>query len=396
MLQDEKKIIDLIKEQEAYKWKNRDLINKYAIQSGDFKPKSDEDFILNAKYNIEEEFKELNKNYDLNIDIKKELENLDLESLSKKIKEFNLIKNENLNELEVKEKQYLDNFKQYIKSFSKDKLERNVKYTNHSIKTRKEDLAKLETNPATLMQRYLGSLKEDNKGLRWLIQNEPEKFNENYSVKSLAEAKKIVKENDEKIKAFKENEEEFRLWVKSELERKLKLDMQELEALQEALETINKEMGQQPFKVDLNTAPINEIKKEFLPRLKPLFNQELISQTGEKAYFNLKSLSKMMSDKAIKKSLENGFSREQHLRAVSEIKKLFEKASLVKTDKDLKGSRSILIHRFNSEFENSNALITTKESLDKNKNKIYSVELELTPRFSDEAPRLDKANINQG
>lgn len=271
-----------------------------------------------------------------------------------------------------------------------------MKYTNHSIKTRKEDLAKLETNPATLMQRYLGSLKEDNKGLRWLIQNEPEKFNENYSVKSLAEAKKIVKENDEKIKAFKENEEEFRLWVKSELERKLKLDMQELEALQEALETINKEMGQQPFKVDLNTAPINEIKKEFLPRLKPLFNQELISQTGEKAYFNLKSLSKMMSDKAIKKSLENGFSREQHLRAVSEIKKLFEKASLVKTDKDLKGSGSILIHCFNSEFENSNALITTKESLDKNKNKIYSVELELTPRFSDEAPRLDKANINQG
>ncbi|HEC1553668.1 TPA: hypothetical protein R1X37_000041 [Campylobacter upsaliensis] len=135
--------------------------------------------------------------------------------------------------------------------------------------------------------------------------------------------------------------------------------------------------------------PTKELKHKMLERLKPLFKQEIYTKDGFKGVFNLKSLSKMTSDKAIQKSINNGFSKEEHLRAVLDIERLFKNANLAKTYNDEKGGKNVLIHRFNSEFENANALITTKESLDKDLNKIYSLELELTPRFSDEVRPTD-------
>ena len=85
--------------------------------------------------------------------------------------------------------------------------------------------------------------------------------------------------------------------------------------------------------IDFN-ANIKQIKTQMLERLKPLFNQEIITKDGFKAVFNLKSLSKMTSDKAIQKSINNGFSKEKHLRAVLDIESLFKKANLVKTHED--------------------------------------------------------------
>ncbi|ELJ8894848.1 hypothetical protein RT874_001963, partial [Campylobacter upsaliensis] len=143
--------------------------------------------------------------------------------------------------------------------------------------------------------------------------------------------------------------------------------------------------------------PTKELKHKMLERLKPLFNQEITTKDGFKGVFNLKSLSKMTSDKAIQKSVNNGFSKEEHLRAVLDIERLFKNANLAKTYNDEKGgSESVIIHRFNSEFENANALITTKESLDKDLNKIYTLELELTPRFSDEVRPTDTKSNTGG
>ncbi len=71
-------------------------------------------------------------------------------------------------------------------------------------------------------------------------------------------------------------------------------------------------------------------------------------------------------------------------------------------DEDLKEIKSVLKELERGEgikaeiAENANALITTKESIDKNKNRIYSIELELTPRFNNETSPLEKLNINQG
>ncbi|EJE0943279.1 DEAD/DEAH box helicase family protein, partial [Campylobacter upsaliensis] len=142
--------------------------------------------------------------------------------------------------------------------------------------------------------------------------------------------------------------------------------------------------------------PTKELKHKMLEHLKPLFNQEITTKDGFKGVFNLKSLSKMTSDKAIQKSVNNGFSKEEHLRAVLDIERLFKNANLAKTYNDEKGGKNVLIHRFNSEFENANALITTKESLDKDLNKIYSLELELTPRFSDEVRPTDTKSNTGG
>lgn len=121
-----------------------------------------------------------------------------------------------------------------------------------------------------------------------------------------------------------------------------------------------------------------------LEALRPIFNKQMRSSDGKiEAYLSLKSLSKMTSTKAIQKSIDNGFSREEHLRAVLDIQRLFENAKLAQTHKDSRSlSGNVLIHRLNSQLENGNALITTKESVDINKNRIYSLELELIPRFN--------------
>ncbi len=143
----------------------------------------------------------------------------------------------------------------------------------------------------------------------------------------------------------------------------------------------------------LNTAKIKEIKEAILPTLKPIFNQKLTNKDNIDAYFNLKSLSKMLSDKAIQKSLDNGFSKAEHIQAVLSIEKLYKNSTLVKSEPHIKDNNT-LIHRFNSDFENANALITSKESLDKNGNRLHTLELELTPRFNTETPLNN--NINEG
>ncbi|EAI5357007.1 hypothetical protein BS377_01530 [Campylobacter upsaliensis] len=104
-----------------------------------------------------------------------------------------------------------------------------------------------------------------------------------------------------------------------------------------------------------------------------LFSNE---STGIKASFGRAGLKKMTSDKAILKSVNNGFSVKEHLEAVKNIKELYEKASYKGVDDDVKYSdKAVKIHRFISEFEGGNAEILVKESLDKNQNKIYTLEL---------------------
>ena len=180
---------------------------------------------------------------------------------------------------------------------------------------------------------------------------------------------------------------------------------QDVKALQESfqykLEQIQGQKGDDLtlFDRDLNinfNAPMKEIKPQLLAALKPIFNQTMTSADGKvKAYMSLKSLSKMTSDKAIQKSVDNGFSREQHLQAVLDIERLFENSKLQATEPHKSGETNAIIHRLNSELANGNALITTKESLDINKNRVYSLELELTPRFNNSSTPLN-TRISEG
>ena len=102
--------------------------------------------------------------------------------------------------------------------------------------------------------------------------------------------------------------------------------------------------------------------------------------TGINAQLSRRQRGKLFSRDAIIKSKANGFSYEQHLEAVANIQDLYENAVLlVKTD-DLKNNDpNVKIYRFASPFvigeEIADALLTVKESLDKNSKKIYSLEL---------------------
>ena len=144
---------------------------------------------------------------------------------------------------------------------------------------------------------------------------------------------------------------------------------------------IHKEAPQETQKVD-SSPKTSEIKQELLQRLKPILNKPLTNAQGVQAYINHASIDKMLSDKAIAKSVSNGFSKQEHLEAVGDIERLFGISQEAATHSHKGDNPSVIIHRLNAPFKNANALITTKESLDKDKNRIYSVELELTPRFS--------------
>ena len=152
--------------------------------------------------------------------------------------------------------------------------------------------------------------------------------------------------------------------------------------------------GLNQYDINFN-APTKQVKSQMIEALKPIFNQTMTSSDGVQAYMSLKSLSKMTSPQAIQKSIDNGFSREEHLKAVLDIQRLFENAKLQATEPHKSGEKNAIIHRLNSELENGNALITTKESLDANKNRVYSLELELTPRFSDSSTPLN-TKISEG
>ena len=122
-----------------------------------------------------------------------------------------------------------------------------------------------------------------------------------------------------------------------------------------------------------------------LQELIKLAHKNLIN--GEfKGQINTTQRNKLLSNKAIDKSINNGFTRKAHLLAIVNIDKIFSGASCLGRFDDTKNSQGNLkILRFCSEFilngEKTKALITAKESIDKkgrksnNIIKIYSLEL---------------------
>ena len=115
--------------------------------------------------------------------------------------------------------------------------------------------------------------------------------------------------------------------------------------------------------------------KEELKSLKDIdFTNE---NSGLKASLSNTGIKKALSDRAISKSVNNGFNASDHLEAVQDIKNLFEKAHLKQSTEDLKhGDKALKVYRFESDFKDGKALILVKESLDKDKKKIYTLELE--------------------
>ncbi|MDY5519405.1 hypothetical protein [Campylobacter lanienae] len=94
---------------------------------------------------------------------------------------------------------------------------------------------------------------------------------------------------------------------------------------------------------------------------------------GRIAQISKTNISKMISDKAIQKSLNNGFSAKEHFEAVESVEELYKNAIYKSSSDDIKnGDKALKIHRYEADFkDNAKVLITLKESIDKNQNRIY-------------------------
>ena len=146
--------------------------------------------------------------------------------------------------------------------------------------------------------------------------------------------------------------------------------------------------------LDLNTAKTAEVREALFEKLTPLIQKGMIkSVDNHEAYVSKGSIAKMISPAAVQKSIDNGFTRAEHLEAVADIENLFAKSHFAKTEPHKSGEKGVSIHRFNSDFKGNNALITIKESVENGK-RIYSVELELIPRFNNATPLNNK--ISEG
>ncbi|TLD91015.1 hypothetical protein LS74_010740, partial [Helicobacter magdeburgensis] len=124
---------------------------------------------------------------------------------------------------------------------------------------------------------------------------------------------------------------------------------------------------------------IHNLRDELTTALTPILNKDITNiSSGITAQVSKTSIKKMGSDKAINKSIENGFSLQEHFKASADIENLYKKATNIATTKDLKnGDPAIQMHTFISQVnDNANAKILVKESLDKDLRRIYTLELE--------------------
>ncbi|MCL2282575.1 MAG: hypothetical protein FWC26_04585 [Fibromonadales bacterium] len=100
------------------------------------------------------------------------------------------------------------------------------------------------------------------------------------------------------------------------------------------------------------------------------------SSDGDDGYISGESISKLLSGKAVGKSIKNEFTREQHYAVASDIDNLYRNSTKIITHPDNKGRLEItaIQRRVAPLYGDSVAYITVRE-ISKGGNKIYSIEL---------------------
>ena len=126
----------------------------------------------------------------------------------------------------------------------------------------------------------------------------------------------------------------------------------------------------------------DEYRKELKEKLKDILKTDLPNDaTGINASISSEGLNKMMSGPAIKKSIDNGFTPQEHFEAVGNVVALFKKSKLIAVRPDEKhNDQNVTIKRFVAQDtlqsgKEADCLLTLKESY-KNGHRIYSLELD--------------------
>lgn len=127
-----------------------------------------------------------------------------------------------------------------------------------------------------------------------------------------------------------------------------------------------------------------KITKDLLkPYVGTIFHNKKVPGIDDfKAPFSMNSIKKLTSDKAITKSVVNGFSIEEHFEAVKKIKEIFEESDYIGAFSDDKNVENVIdIKRFQKRIilstgKKAYAYITIKNTIQQN-DKLYSIELML-------------------
>jgi GGDEF domain-containing protein len=100
------------------------------------------------------------------------------------------------------------------------------------------------------------------------------------------------------------------------------------------------------------------------------------SKDGNEARISRSTVGKMLSDTAVNKSVDNGFTARQHYAVVSDIENVYRNSTRVSSSPDKHGYPDVTIHRLATPlgFNESAAYITVKETI-QGGNRVHSVEL---------------------
>ena len=123
------------------------------------------------------------------------------------------------------------------------------------------------------------------------------------------------------------------------------------------------------------------IRENFKIKMKQLTNKDIVNKNnGIVARISRSGVDKISSDKALNKSLENGFEIEEHFKAAENIQELYENSIYIRSEEPKNESPDIVnFHRYSIFFQINNkdaeAWLTLKESIEHG-NRIYSLELD--------------------
>ena len=183
--------------------------------------------------------------------------------------------------------------------------------------------------------------------------------------------------------------QDFKISLSNKAKYNKEFNSQTKQALENIIGKIDKAQDDMLEVAQRNTLTLQ--RKETLEKLQYLKGKQATNKTdGRMAYISKDGLEKMLSGKAIGKSLDNGFSLENHLQAVENVLDLFTNAILVQSQKPNNNSADIIaFHKYLAPFENADVKLTIKE-LNQNGNKIYSLELlEMSPVFKRNPPNAN-------
>lgn len=129
------------------------------------------------------------------------------------------------------------------------------------------------------------------------------------------------------------------------------------------------------------TKDIKVLRNDLKEALNPYLNKEIVNkETGIIATISTKGLTKISSSKAVAKTIQNGFTRDEHFKVAQDLKSLFENSKLRESHADTKARDEIqAVHRFTKSLQINGSQAEAKITLFENNqagNKIYSLELE--------------------